>query len=160
MPVWVACVLAWKLTGTCNLRLAGCTLGAAIAIQIATNFFNDAIDSHKGADTARRLGPTRATASGLLSARTVLAWALGFLLLAVAFGSVLYQARGWPVLVIGGTDDRYTPPAETRALYDAVRGPKRLWWATGADHAAVSHDESPAYRAALLTFLRQAAGRG
>ncbi|MDH7973943.1 alpha/beta fold hydrolase [Sphingomonas sp. AR_OL41] len=65
-----------------------------------------------------------------------------------------------PVLVIGGTDDRYTPPAETRALYDAVRGPKRLWWATGADHAAVSHDESPAYRAALLTFLRQAAGRG
>ncbi|MEI6607712.1 MAG: 1,4-dihydroxy-2-naphthoate octaprenyltransferase [Verrucomicrobiota bacterium] len=102
VPVWVSCVLAWKLTGTCDLRLAGCTLGAAIAIQIATNFFNDAIDSHKGADTARRLGPTRATASGLLPARVVLAWALGFLLLAVGFGSVLYQARGWPVLVIGG----------------------------------------------------------
>jgi len=102
VPVWVACVLAWKLTGTCDLRLAGCTLGGAIAIQIATNFFNDAIDSHKGADTARRLGPTRATASGLLSARTVLAMAVGFLLLAVVFGGVLYQARGWPVLVIGG----------------------------------------------------------
>ncbi len=102
VPVWVACVLAWLLTGACDLRLAGCTLGGAIAIQIATNFFNDAIDSHKGADTSRRLGPTRATASGLLSARTVLAWAMGFLGLAVMFGSVLYQARGWPVLVIGG----------------------------------------------------------
>ena len=102
VPVWVACVLAWKLTGTCDLKLAACTLGGAIAIQIATNFFNDAIDSHKGADTARRLGPTRATASGLLPARVVLGWALGFLLLAVGFGSVLYQARGWPVLVIGG----------------------------------------------------------
>jgi len=101
VPVWVACVLAWKLTGTCHLWLAACTLGAAIAIQIATNFFNDVIDSRKGADTARRLGPTRATASGLLSARVVLAWALGFLVLAVALGSVLYQARGWPVLVIG-----------------------------------------------------------
>jgi len=101
VPVWVACVLAWKLTGRFDLRLAACTLGGALAIQIATNFFNDAIDSHKGADTERRLGPTRVTASGLLSARTVLGWALGFLLLAVAFGGVLYQERGWPILAIG-----------------------------------------------------------
>ena len=101
VPVWVACVLAWKLTGLFNLRLAICTLGGALAIQIATNFFNDAIDSHKGADTARRLGPTRVTASGLLPARAVLGWALGFLLLAVIFGVVLYQERGWPILAIG-----------------------------------------------------------
>jgi alpha-beta hydrolase superfamily lysophospholipase len=65
-----------------------------------------------------------------------------------------------PMLVIGGTEDRYTPPAETRALYDAVSGPKRLWWSVGADHAATSHDESPAYRAALLAFLHQAIGAG
>jgi len=101
VPVWVACVLAWQLTGRFNLRLAVCTLGGALAIQIATNFFNDAIDSRKGADTARRLGPVRVTASGLLSTRAVLVWALGFLLLAVAFGGVLYQARGWPILAIG-----------------------------------------------------------
>lgn len=63
-----------------------------------------------------------------------------------------------PVLVIGGSDDRYTPPGETRALYDAVRGPKQLWWAMGADHAAVSHEESRAYRATLLTFLRHTIG--
>ncbi|MEI7910883.1 MAG: 1,4-dihydroxy-2-naphthoate octaprenyltransferase [Verrucomicrobiota bacterium] len=102
VPVWAACVLAWKLTGVFHLTLALCTLGGAVAIQIATNFFNDAIDSHKGADTARRLGPKRVTASGLLSPRAVLGLALGFLLLAAGFGSVLYQARGWPILIIGG----------------------------------------------------------
>ena len=102
VPVWAGCVLAWKLTGTFHPRLAVCTVGGALAIQIATNFFNDAIDSHKGADTARRLGPTRVTASGLLSGRMVLGLALGFLLLAVLFGSVLYQAGGWPILAIGG----------------------------------------------------------
>ena len=101
VPVWVACVLAWKLTGAIDLRLALCTAGGALAIQIATNFFNDAIDSHKGADTALRLGPRRVTATGLMSPRAVLGWALGFLCLAVMFGSVLYQARGWPILAIG-----------------------------------------------------------
>ncbi|HSI16125.1 MAG TPA: alpha/beta fold hydrolase [Sphingomonas sp.] len=65
-----------------------------------------------------------------------------------------------PVLVIGGTEDRYTLPAETRALYDAVSAPKRLWWAAGADHAATSSDVSPAYRDTLLTFLRQTVGTG
>ncbi len=101
VPVWVGCVLAWKLTGHCHPWLAACTLGGALAIQIATNFFNDAIDSKKGADTARRLGPMRVTASGMLSARAVYAWALGFLLLAAGCGAVLYQARGWPILAIG-----------------------------------------------------------
>ncbi len=101
VPVWVGCVLAWKLTGKFDLRLAACTVIGALAIQIATNFFNDAIDFHKGADTSRRLGPRRVTASGLLSPRAVLAWALGFVVLAVLCGIVLYQARGWPIVVIG-----------------------------------------------------------
>ncbi|MEI6673991.1 MAG: 1,4-dihydroxy-2-naphthoate octaprenyltransferase [Verrucomicrobiota bacterium] len=101
VPVWVGCVLAWKITGNFHPSLALYTLGGAIAIQIATNFFNDAIDSHKGADTARRLGPMRVTATGLLSARTVYAWACGFLLLAIGCGVFLYHARGWPIMAIG-----------------------------------------------------------
>ena len=101
VPVWVGCVLAWKLTGNFNLLLALCTLGGAVAIQIATNFFNDAIDAKKGADTERRLGPTRVTASGLLRPRTVMATASAFLGLATLCGIVLYQARGWPVIAIG-----------------------------------------------------------
>ena len=101
VPVWAGCVLAWKLSGNFNLPLALCTLGGSIAIQIATNFFNDAIDANKGADTERRLGPTRVTASGMMQPRTVMQLAALFLGLAVACGVVLYQARGWPIIAIG-----------------------------------------------------------
>ena len=44
VPVWVGCVLAWKLTGEFSLMLALCTLFGAIFIQVATDLFNDAID--------------------------------------------------------------------------------------------------------------------
>ena len=101
VPVWAGCVLAWKLDGVFNLWPAVCTLGGAIAIQVATNFFNDAIDSEKGADTAKRLGPQRVTASGLMSRRDVLKWATMFLVVAAIFGAFLIQARGWPILAIG-----------------------------------------------------------
>lgn len=101
VPVWVGCVLAWKLTGNFNLLLALCTLGASIAIQIATNFFNDAIDAAKGADTEKRLGPTRVTASGMMKSSTVMGLACVFLGLATACGVVLFLERGWPVIAIG-----------------------------------------------------------
>lgn len=101
VPVWVGCVLAWKLTGRFDGLLAACTLIGAVAIQIATNFFNDAIDHRKGADTARRLGPVRVTASGLLSHAAVMRLGVVFLALATACGAVLFDARGWPVVAIG-----------------------------------------------------------
>jgi 1,4-dihydroxy-2-naphthoate octaprenyltransferase len=101
VPVWVGCVLAWKLSGAFDPWLALWTLLGAIAIQIATNFFNDAIDAEKGADTMRRLGPLRITAAGLLRPRTVMSLAAGFLAVAFACGVLLYQARGWPIAVIG-----------------------------------------------------------
>jgi 1,4-dihydroxy-2-naphthoate polyprenyltransferase len=101
VPVWAGCALAWKLTGKFDALLATCTLLGAVAIQIATNFFNDAIDARKGADTDRRLGPTRVTASGLMAPHTVMRVAFVFLGLAVLFGSVLFEARGWPIVFIG-----------------------------------------------------------
>jgi 1,4-dihydroxy-2-naphthoate octaprenyltransferase len=101
VPVWAGCVLAWKLTGSFDSPLAVFTLLGAIAIQIATNFFNDAIDSHKGADTDRRLGPKRVTASGMMNSRAVMAVAAGFLGIALVCGVILYQARGWPIVLIG-----------------------------------------------------------
>ncbi|MCU0747998.1 MAG: 1,4-dihydroxy-2-naphthoate octaprenyltransferase [Akkermansiaceae bacterium] len=101
VPVWAGCVLAWKLSGTFDLPLALWTLIGAIAIQIATNFFNDAIDARKGADTEKRLGPVRVTASGLMSPRAVMGIATAFLGIAVVCGVLLYQARGWPILAIG-----------------------------------------------------------
>ena len=101
VPVWAGCVLAWKLTGEFDWLIAWSTLLGAVFIQIATNFFNDAIDSRKGADTERRLGPVRVTASGMMTARMVNGLAVGFLGLAFLCGVILYQARGWPVIVIG-----------------------------------------------------------
>lgn len=101
VPVWVGCLLAWSLHHALNLTLASLTLAGAIAIQIATNFFNDAIDSRKGADTERRLGPLRVTASGMMRSTTVMSLAGLFLLAAIACGVFLYQARGWPIIAIG-----------------------------------------------------------
>lgn len=101
VPVWAGCVLAWKLSGSFDLPLALWTLIGAIAIQIATNFFNDAIDARKGADTEKRLGPVRVTASGLMSPRAVMGIATAFLSIAVVCGVLLYQARGWPIIAIG-----------------------------------------------------------
>ena len=101
VPVWAGCVLAWKLTGKFDLFLGICTLAGAIFIQIATNLFNDAIDAAKGADTERRTGPKRVTASGLVPRRAVMLAGGFFLLLAVLCGLVLYHAAGWPILAIG-----------------------------------------------------------
>ena len=101
VPVWVGCVLAYYFTGTWDILLAIYTLMGAIWIQIATNFFNDAIDSEKGADTEARLGPVRATASGKLSSKTVYGVAFVCLLIACVFGALLFFERGWPILTIG-----------------------------------------------------------
>ena len=101
VPVWTGCVLAWKLTGKFDLFLASCTLIGAVAIQIATNFFNDAIDTLKGADTERRLGPKRVTASGMMTSQSVMRMACIFLGVATLCGVFLFEARGWPIVFIG-----------------------------------------------------------
>ncbi|NWK56642.1 1,4-dihydroxy-2-naphthoate octaprenyltransferase [Verrucomicrobiaceae bacterium N1E253] len=101
VPVWLGCVMTYHLTGGWDLRLAVFTLLGAVWIQIATNFFNDAIDADKGADTDARLGPTRATASGQLSRRSVYASAVLCLLFAAGCGWPLIQERGWVMLAIG-----------------------------------------------------------
>ena len=101
VPVWVGCVLAYVLTGTWDVQLAIFTLLGAVFIQIGTNFFNDAIDAEKGADTEKRLGPMRVTASGKLSRKVVYLSAIVSLILSSVCGYFLIEARGWPILVIG-----------------------------------------------------------
>jgi fermentation-respiration switch protein FrsA (DUF1100 family) len=58
-----------------------------------------------------------------------------------------------PVLIIGGGADRYTPPAETRLMFEAARAPKRLWIIAGADHNEASGQTNNAYRERLADFL-------
>lgn len=69
----------------------------------------------------------------------------------------LQQYNG-PVLVIGGEQDRSTPPAETRAMFAAAQGDKKLWLVPTGDHAAVCDLTSPAYRDRVRQFLAQAIG--
>jgi alpha-beta hydrolase superfamily lysophospholipase len=63
-----------------------------------------------------------------------------------------------PVLVIGGGDDRYTPPEETRALHAAAPGPKAIWIVPGLDHDPICRIESRAYRGRVARFLAATIG--
>ena len=76
-------------------------VACATLIQIATNYFNDAIDHAKGADTADRIGPTRVTNSGMLAPRTVMTGGAVCLFLATVLAIPLVLHGGWPIVVIG-----------------------------------------------------------
>ncbi len=69
-PVLVGSGLAWR-DGKFDGRAAGLCLGFALLVQIGTNFANDYYDFKKGADTAARVGPTRAVAAGLVAPATM-----------------------------------------------------------------------------------------
>jgi dipeptidyl aminopeptidase/acylaminoacyl peptidase len=64
------------------------------------------------------------------------------------------------VMIIGGGADRFTPPEETRALFDAAHGPKEYWIVDGLDHEAMSSDESEAYRDHIGAYLKRCLGQG
>jgi len=84
-----------------HLRIFLCALFGALAIQVGTNYVNDASDFEKGADTKDRLGPARMAASGLLTPRA-LYWGAGFcFLIALFFGFFLILQAGLWMLVIG-----------------------------------------------------------
>lgn len=100
-PVLVGSALGAKLGGDFCIWLMLATLGSCICLQIATNLFNDAVDAMKGSDTKERLGPVRITASGMMSARTVMVVAAGVLVLATLLAVPLIIYRGWPIIAIG-----------------------------------------------------------
>ncbi len=100
-PVMVGTALAWLETGAVLWLPALAALAGAMLIQIGTNLHNDAADFARGADTAERLGPARAVASGWLHAKTVEAAALGCFALAMLCGIYLAWHAGWPIVVLG-----------------------------------------------------------
>jgi 1,4-dihydroxy-2-naphthoate octaprenyltransferase len=76
-------------------------LFSALAIQVGVNFANDLADAQRGADTEHRIGPTRAVATGLLTASQMkrgIAVAFG---LAALGGLYLVYLGGWVILAIG-----------------------------------------------------------
>lgn len=77
------------------------TLLSAVLLNVAVNLANDASDHARGVDGPDRIGPPRAVASGLLTARQV--WTGTAFVLAVAGAGGVYLAliSGWLVLVVG-----------------------------------------------------------
>lgn len=108
VAVWAGCMViskfqhAWPASGIhLDYRLAIFTALSSMCIQIACNFFNDALDTKRHADTAQRQGPMRITASGKMSPLAVQLWGALFLALAALLAWPLIAAQGWGIIAIG-----------------------------------------------------------
>ncbi len=76
-------------------------LAFALLVQVACNLANDYFDFKKGADTAERLGPARATASGWVSPAAMRRAVVGVCAAAFLVGLGLLPFGGWPLLIVG-----------------------------------------------------------
>ena len=99
-PVLVGTSLAWA-DGRFSPAPAMAAAVGALLLQILSNFANDYFDYAKGADTSERLGPTRALAAGLLSAKEIRVGTAVTAALAVLVGAYLALVGGWPIVAIG-----------------------------------------------------------
>jgi 1,4-dihydroxy-2-naphthoate octaprenyltransferase len=99
-PVAVGSAVAHVEGGVHLGALLASLVGAAL-IQIASNLWNDVSDFVRGADTADRLGPTRAAQSGTLTPRALRVGVAVCFALATACGVYLVARAGWPVVAIG-----------------------------------------------------------
>lgn len=99
-PVLVGSAMAFR-DGGFSLLPALAAFAGALLLQIAVNLANDYFDHVKGIDTEERLGPRRASASGLISLKNMKI-AIGItILLALLDGLYLVVLRGMPVVLIG-----------------------------------------------------------
>jgi uncharacterized protein len=58
------------------------------------------------------------------------------------------------IFLIGGMEDRSTSALETRAMFDEVKGTRKLWLVPNGDHAAISNLSGSTYRNLVLEFLK------
>ena len=100
VPVLVGTACA-SARGQVKWGPAVAALFGALLLQIGANFANDVFDFEKGADTAERLGPTRAVQAGLLSARSMRRGMWLVFGLALAIGIYLTRVSGPVILLIG-----------------------------------------------------------
>ena len=93
-PVAVGTALAWATEGKIHWLAVIAALLGSIFIQLGTNLHNDAIDSERGGDGPDRIGPPRATASGLLNGAAVKRGALTCYAIAALTGLYLLFIGG------------------------------------------------------------------
>ncbi len=73
----------------------------SILIQIITNYVNEIYDYKRGADSAGRLGPQRAVASGLISLGEMKIMTIVLTVITFLIGLILVAEAGWPILIVG-----------------------------------------------------------
>ncbi len=100
-PLFFGIFLSFSSWDSFSWLLNGSVFLSVFCIQIATHFFNDALDFLKGADTPSRKGPKRPVQKGLVSPS--LLFKAGFLCLFLAGLSGLYIVwqGGWFFLFVG-----------------------------------------------------------
>src|SRR5690625_1994567 len=103
LPAALAPVLAGTGAAGADAHLGRAALAAvvALALQIGVNFANDYSDGVRGTD-AKRVGPVRLTASGIVAAETVKRIAFGWFALAGLAGLALVAlSQTWWLLAAG-----------------------------------------------------------
>lgn len=98
-PALAGILLSYKL-GYFNWLVAAATLCCALSLQTLTNLANDYFDFKKGADE-ERLGPTRVTASGLVTPSQIKQAILLNVFICLLLGVYLVHQGGFPILIIG-----------------------------------------------------------
>jgi 1,4-dihydroxy-2-naphthoate octaprenyltransferase len=100
IPPVVAHALFMDLTGKPSYFVMALCLSVALLLQLATNFYNDAIDFKKGADQ-NRIGPKRVVAAGSSAFKTVMLWGHVSLFLTFLVAIPLILKGGLPILLLG-----------------------------------------------------------
>jgi len=100
-PVVLGAAYAFHYKGQIDIYCLGLLVMASVCIQIATNFFNDAVDADEGRDSENRLGPARAASTGALSSELLKRAAVLLLILALIFGCLLALKSGFWIFLIG-----------------------------------------------------------
>ena len=100
-PVLLGLTLAYTHIHTLNIPVAGLTVLCALLMQIASNIANDYLDSLKGVDTEKRLGPTRVTHAGMIPATHMRNALIGVLFLSLLLGIYLMYVGGPVIILIG-----------------------------------------------------------
>ena len=100
-PVALGISMATIYSSSINWFLNGIIVLSVLCIQIATHFFNDALDFLKGADSTDRIGPQRIVQKGHLSPHTMIKMGILCLFFASLAGGYLVFKGGWPILLVG-----------------------------------------------------------
>lgn len=101
VPIVVGTTLVFAMGYPVQHWISLCALLSSLFIQIGTNLINDAMDFKKGADTEKRIGPSRITQQGHAQFKSVFALGIIFFVLALILGIPLVIHGGWPIVAIG-----------------------------------------------------------